>query len=204
MTDVTARSASTQPALPADGPAAPRRDDATPLTPPSNDVRLPEPLTPRAQRLAEAAAAFSRRGEFSLAAARLREALALAPRNPDLLVSLGNASFQTRDLAEAERLFRLALDSQPGHAAALEGLALVAMNLDRYPDARENLRRLLELDPSTARHWLHYGDVEHRLGQQQSALEAWRHVLQLAPEPELRGRAERRLSLFGPESSTRH
>jgi hypothetical protein len=192
------------PATPAGGaPSAPAATapETAAAVPPPND-RYPSPRAAReAQALLEKALDFERRGEPELAAARLREAVALWPGNSDLLASLGGALLRTRRLDQASRAFQQALELDPKHRAALEGVALVGVAQNRYPDARDHLRKLLEQEPRVGRFWLHYGDVEHRLGQRQSALDAWRRVLSLeSNESDLRSRALRRLSLFAGDA----
>ncbi|MBW7905134.1 MAG: tetratricopeptide repeat protein [Phycisphaerae bacterium] len=161
--------------------------------------------SPRAAREAQAllgkALEFERRGEPELAAARLREAVALWPGSSDLLASLGGVQLRARRLDQASHAFQRALQLDPKHRAALEGAALVGVAQNRYPEARDHLRKLLELEPRAGRFWLHYGDVEHRLGQRRSALDAWRRVLSLeSDESDLRSRALRRLSLFAGDA----
>ncbi|NUQ50851.1 MAG: tetratricopeptide repeat protein, partial [Phycisphaerae bacterium] len=133
--------------------------------------------------------------------ARLREAVALWPGSSDLLASLGGVQLRARRLDQASHAFQRALQLDPKHRAALEGAALVGVAQNRYPEARDHLRKLLELEPRAGRFWLHYGDVEHRLGQRRSALDAWRRVLSLeSDESDLRSRALRRLSLFAGDA----
>jgi tetratricopeptide (TPR) repeat protein len=167
---------------------------------PTPTIPLP---TPEALKLLEQARRFQQEGKHALAVARLREAVADCPDSPDLLAGLGNALLQVRDVDQAQSVFRTAIQRQPDHRTALEGLALAAAAQNQYADARQHLKRLLELEPDTARLWLYYGDVEHRLGDKQPALEAWQKVLRLEKaDSELSGRAQRRLTLLGAIPAT--
>jgi regulator of sirC expression with transglutaminase-like and TPR domain len=176
-------------------------DDTTPA---------PETLaTSRAEakcaRLRELAGKYLAQGRLSLATARLQDALDLVPDDPDLQVDLASILYRTRQYDEAACLFQQALDSSPDHASALEGLALVAATQNRYPQARSYLKRLLQLRPESGQHWLHYGDVEHLLGNTGAALDAWEKVLKIEPtDTAVRKKAQKRLKLFGPKRDMAH
>ena len=168
-------------------------DDASPPA-----IELPSVPTPTVQALRLLAEEFSLRGELSLAGARLTEALDIQPADPDLLSDMGSVLYRSRRYDDASESFRHALEAKPDHLGALEGLALVDVTQHRYPEARAHLEKLLELDPDTARHWLHLGDVNHKLGDRTRAVDAWEHVLKLDGDIELRERANKRLRYFGP------
>lgn len=153
------------------------------------------------QRLREQAARYLAQGHFSLAGARLLEALELAPEDPDLQVDLGSVLYRTHQYEEARRRFRSALDLSPDHLGAIEGLALVAATQNRYPQARSHLQHLLRLSPQSGEHWLHYGDIEHLLGNAAEAGTAWEKVLTLErADKTIRENAKKRLRLFGQQS----
>lgn len=149
--------------------------------------------------LRELATKFMSEGRYSLAAARLEDALELAPQDADLLVDLGSALYRLGRHEDADRRFRSALGAAPDHAGALDGLALVAATQRRYPEARAHLRELLRLRPQSGLTWLRAGDIEHRLGRTSEALRAWEQVLRVADaDAEVRAMAERRLDYFRP------
>ena len=148
-------------------------------------------------RLREQASTFLAKGQFALAGARLQEALKLTPDNPDLMVDLGSVYYRTRQYDQAYQQFQRADELTPGHIGALEGLALVAATQNKYPLAKEHLEKLLKLRPDAADHWLHYGDVEHMLGNQTAAQTAWQKALALdTADDTLRQKAEKRLEYF--------
>jgi hypothetical protein len=156
----------------------------------------------RAQRLREQAARYLAEGRLSLAGARLHDALQFAPGNADLHADLGEVLVRTRQYDEAARRFHSALDACPDHTKAIEGLALVAISQNRYPEARSYLQQLLRLSPESGAHWLHYGDIEHRLGNITEARAAWQKLLESeAADSGLREQAEKRLRAFGPKRS---
>lgn len=175
------------PAVALDEPASP-----APASQPSPDANG------ESRRLREQAAAYLAQGHLSLAGARLQQALEAAPNDPDLLVDLGSVLYRGRRYDEADRRFQDALDSSPEHLGAIEGLALVAATQNRYPQARSHLEHLLRIVPDSAKHWLHYGDVQHMLGNANAAHDAWEKVLEFEPaDKTVREKAQKRLKLFG-------
>lgn len=156
----------------------------------------PTPVTDL-DRLHTLANQFMREGRHDLAAARLEDALRVAPGDADTLVDLGSAMYRLQRYDEARGRFDEALQAAPDHSGALEGLALVAATQRRYPDAREHLQHLLKLRPDSGANWLRYGDIEHRLGNAPQAFEAWERVLKLSEADEaVREKARRRLAYF--------
>lgn len=152
----------------------------------------------RAQRLRALAARYEGEGQVSLAGARLQDALEIAPDDPDLQVDLGSLFYRTRQYDDAVARFRAALEESPDHIGAIDGLALVAATQNRYSEARSHLQHLLRLDPNSSKHWLHYGDMEHYLGNATEAFAAWNKALSLEPVDEaVRKDAQKRLRLFG-------
>ncbi len=160
----------------------------------------PAELSPAAQRLCKLANTFLAEGKFSLAAARLEDALVLAPDNANLLTELGTTLYRAGRYDEASGRLQAALRSAPDHVGALDGLALVAVTQRQYSQAREYLQQLQRLRPNSGLVWLRSGDIEHRLGNSAPALAAWRKVLGVDDaDQELRESARRRLDYFSPE-----
>jgi TolA-binding protein len=138
-------------------------------------------------------------GRHALAAARLEDALNIAPDDVDLLVAHGGVLYRTGRHAEAKERFQSTLKTRPDHPGAIEGLALVAVTQRRYPEARAHLRHLLDLNPESAKTWLRYGDIEHKLGNRDEALKAWQQVLAMrVADRNVRDGARVRLKYFGP------
>ena len=151
-------------------------------------------------RLRDQAQRFLAQGRLSLAAARIEDALRIAPEDPDLLVDWGSVAFRNRQYNQADQSFRRALQNTPNHIGAIEGLALVAATENRYPEARSHLQHLLRLEPESAQHWLHLGDIEHKLGNTAKAYDAWERVLQFsAADGAVVQGAQDRLKIFRRE-----
>lgn len=169
--------------------------EAPPETPPDKPV-APE-RDRRTRRLRQAASQHMDAGRYALAAARLEDALELSPDDPDLLSALGGASYRHRRFEDAERQYRAALGLNADHLEAVEGLALLDATLRRYPQARERSRQLLKLKPESAKIWLFLGDVEHKLGNLQPALDAWHRSLKVSDtNARMIKEAKRRLDYF--------
>jgi len=113
----------------------------------------------RADRLYRLGRNHSIRGEYRLADARLREALALDAARTDALVELGTVLYAQGHAPDAVEAFKLALQQQPGLRSALEGLALTYIAERKFPDAVGQLSRIVRIDPNDAEAWLNLGDV---------------------------------------------
>lgn len=185
------------PEPPPEPPAA--TQPAPPPEPPASE--FPAPLSAEAQRLRQRAVDFMAEGRFALAAARLEDALALAPDDVDTLVDLGLALYRAGRYEEAGGCLRAALDRRADHVGALDALALVAATQKQYSLAREYMSQLQRLQPEAGQVWLRSGDIEHRLGNTAQALAAWRQVLTARDADQtLRDNARRRLEYFASRS----
>jgi hypothetical protein len=180
-----------------DGLASPQPVAAAGSACPATTPKAADPSELR--RLRSLAAGFMSTGQYPLAAARLEDALALSPNEPDLMVDLGSALYRAGRYDDAEARFQSALGVLPDHASAIEGLALVAATQKRYAQARQYMQELQRLQPGCGLVWLRSGDIEHRLGNTAAALEAWERVLTAEDAgKDLHDKARRRLDYFGP------
>ncbi len=94
------------------------------------------------------------RGRLHLAAKRPQDALnaaeaalQTAPGNPGFLHLRGAARLALYQLPAAEKDFRQVLQAEPDHVAALNDLAVLLMTVDRNDEARQLLRKVLEVKP---------------------------------------------------------
>ena len=79
-----------------------------------------------------------------------QEYLAYLQRKPDdatALLGLGRDAFQQGAIDSARTYFESALRANPRQADALKELSQIDLRLGRYPQACENLKRLIEIDP---------------------------------------------------------
>jgi predicted Zn-dependent protease len=63
---------------------------------------------------------------------------------------------QAGRLDVAEAVYRAVLDSEPGHAGARHGLALLALQAGRPAEALPALAEAIEREPGNAAHWSNY------------------------------------------------
>lgn len=168
---------------------------ATPATRPSAE---PKALDAETARLVELATYFRERGQFDVATARLKSALARAPDNVDILSALGGDLASAQHWDEARAQYERAHELEPTNVDALEGLALVAVQERQYAKARDLLHTILGKQPESSATWLRLGDVQFRLGEKADAVTAWKRAAETAGKDEAaRKRAEERVKQFG-------
>ena len=80
------------------------------------------------------------------------------------------AAHATGHLAEAERLYRIALETKPEHFDALHALAIIAAQRKNFSDADRLLRRALAIDPQSIDALSNQSNVQNALGQFSDAL----------------------------------
>ncbi|HEX4952140.1 MAG TPA: tetratricopeptide repeat protein [Thermoanaerobaculia bacterium] len=114
-----------------------------------------------ADRGAQAAPIWHLLGLNEVAAGRVSEAIGAFRRacddaevQPACWLELGRACLLVGELQEAEKVFRSALELDPGSAPALEGLGQIALARDRPAEAVVFLERALALVPEANR--VHY------------------------------------------------
>jgi hypothetical protein len=87
---------------------------------------------------------------FDAAAAGLRRAADLRPRDASLRLALANLYSESGDWPAAEAAAREALQIDPKNADALEALAFALFRQDRNREARDALREALDVRPNAA------------------------------------------------------
>ena len=100
--------------------------------------------------LFRAALSRLREGDAAGAAVACREALDVAPRNPDLLALLGACLVALREPAEALGHLDSALELAPSHARAWEERGRALLQLRRIDEAVLSLQRAMALEPGSA------------------------------------------------------
>lgn len=131
----------------------------------------------------------------------LREVLRLDPGHASAANDLGyQMADEGRELAEAKRLTRIAVDAEPDNAAFLDSLGWVLYKRGEFVEAERLIRRSVEADPSPDAVLLdHLGDVLWRLDRRDEAIVQWRAALRefeagRGSEPAMRLRVEQKLS----------
>lgn len=150
-------------------------------------------------KLRRQAEQFRSAGQLSLAAARLHDAVGLAPNDLDLSAEYAGALMEAGDTAQAGQQFELLLNSDPQNAQALRGLARAALDEHRYADARRWMNERQQAPVLETDDWLLAGDVEIRLGRREAARAAWEKGLALPNlTPAQQQRLQRRLAGLTP------
>ncbi|UAJ11847.1 tetratricopeptide repeat-containing sulfotransferase family protein [Glacieibacterium megasporae] len=120
-------------------------------------------------------------GDQPAATALYARAVALAPTDPAILASAGDALRFTGELTEAVALFDRAIAVDPAMVAAWFGRALALDASGRTEDARAAYARVAELSPTTAPGFAGLAAMEFLLGDVDAARGHAAHALAIAP-----------------------
>lgn len=126
---------------------------------------------------------LERQGRAPDALTLLREAVSKAPRNQDLLFSLGALMERQGDIGGALTRMRAVLALAPDHAAAMNFMGYALAQRGRDLDEAERLvRRALALRPDSAAYVDSLGWVYFQRGDARKAVEALARAAELAPD----------------------
>lgn len=129
------------------------------------------------------AAARDSLGRWSEAEADLRQALAIAPDQPDVMNYLGYTWVDRgENLQEGMALIRRAAEIRPTSGAIIDSLGWAHYRLGDYRQAVLFLERAVELEPGSSVLNDHLGDAYWRLGRRTEARFQWRRALSQNPE----------------------
>ena len=106
----------------------------------------------------------------------LRQLLAVDPTHAGAANDLGYfLTEEGRDLTEAERLIRRAVDAEPFNSSFLDSMGWVLYKLGRFAEAQKYLERAAgaEADPVVLNH---LGDDQYRLGDKDAASKSWKQA----------------------------
>jgi tetratricopeptide (TPR) repeat protein len=118
-------------------------------------------------------------GEFTKAKIELRHAMHLFPNETTPLVALGDVLAMQNRFSEANVYFEKALKINPHDPDSRRHLAASQWQLDRLPQARENLQRVLRDSPNDEQSTLLLGMVEESLKDYRAAARLLGSVPQL-------------------------
>jgi hypothetical protein len=104
------------------------------------------------------------------------------PEDPAVLNDLGNLLVLAAQPAEAETVYRKAIELDPNRASSLFNLGLLLQQRGDLRGAEELYRRALKIDPGNA--WTHYqlGAIEETRGQQARAIDSYARAFALDPQ----------------------
>lgn len=139
-----------------------------------------------------------RRGEYAVAAERLREAMEANPGHLAACSDLAGIYYMQRDYGKALELYESVLKQDANHAAALRGAALVYVARKQYAPSRQALQKLVTLNSRDAESWLDLGDVLFMMGSPREARSNWDRAATVDPAAAaIVEKARRRLESYG-------
>ena len=103
-------------------------------------------------------------------------------RNPDDLFEQAQSAEGAGDIAEAERLYRVLMKSDPTDASAPFNLGNMLKADGRNVEAEAALRAATRVDPAFADAWYNLSDLLDEQGRVEAAIECLRTVLRVAPD----------------------
>lgn len=121
-------------------------------------------------------------GNLEPALASLAHALALSPRDPEIMKSLGEIYLRLEEYKVALDFFTRTLALQPRMLTALLGCTEALSALGRQDDALGRAAQALAIDPRYAANYAAYGTILKQLGRNKEAAQAFAHATDLAPE----------------------
>ena len=116
-----------------------------------------------------------RRGQFMLAVED-------SSHNPDDLFEQAQSAEEVGDIAEAERIYRLLMKSDPTDASAPFNLGNMLRARARNVEGEAALRAATRADPTFAEAWYNLGDLLDDQGRSEAAIECLRTALRVAPD----------------------
>ncbi|MCC6678076.1 MAG: tetratricopeptide repeat protein [Phycisphaerales bacterium] len=128
---------------------------------------------------AEMAESLIERRLYDRAVWCLREAANLDPELPRVQARLAEAYAATGRAERARQLYLLELRRSPGDIDTLLDLGCLLMDMHRYTEAGEKLRRVLEIEPDNADAQFHLGELAERGHQADVAARHYDVVLRL-------------------------
>jgi tetratricopeptide (TPR) repeat protein len=102
--------------------------------------------------------------------------------NPDDLFEQAQSAEEAQDIAEAERLYRILMKSDPTDAAAPFNLGNLLRVSGRYVEAEAALRAATRADRTFADAWYNLSDLLDEQGRVEAAIDCLRTVLRVAPD----------------------
>ena len=115
-----------------------------------------------------------KRGQFVFAVEESRH-------NPDDLFEQAQSAEEAGNIAEAERIYRLLMKSDPADASAPFNLGNMLRAHARNVEGEAALRAATRADPTFAEAWYNLGDLLDEQGRSEVAIECLRTALRVAP-----------------------
>jgi tetratricopeptide (TPR) repeat protein len=98
------------------------------------------------------------------------------------LFARAQSAEEVGDIAEAERLYRILMKSDPTDASAPFNLGNMLRAHGRNVEAEAALRAATRVDPTFAEAWYNLGDLLDEQGRSEAAIECLRKAVRVAPD----------------------
>ena len=102
--------------------------------------------------------------------------------NPDDLFEQAQSAEEAGDIAEAERLYRILMKSDPTDVSAPFNLGNLLRGCARNVEAEAALRAATRVDPTFGDAWYNLSDLLDEQGRVEAAIECLRTTLRVAPD----------------------
>ncbi len=109
-------------------------------------------------------------------------AVAGSQHDPDELFEQAQSAEEAGDIAEAERLYRILMKSDPTDASASFNLGNMLKAAGRTVEAEAALRAATRADPAFREAWYNLSDLLDEQGRSEAAIECLRTALKVAPD----------------------
>jgi tetratricopeptide (TPR) repeat protein len=138
--------------------------------------------------------AYERLKQWPKAEPNFREALKLAPDQPQVLNYLGYSWVDMNmNLDEALGMIQKAVDLRPSDGYIVDSLGWAFYKLGRFDQAVTELERAVSLKPDDPVLNDHLGDAYWRVGRKLEATFQWSHARDLKPEPDVLASVQQKL-----------
>ena len=144
--------------------------------------RLLDQMKAQARSMNQDAMVLMMRGEASLAASLLDNAVEIDPETPVLAQNQILAHIRAGHLDQAEKLLKPRLDTDPLNPHLLHLAGMIRLYRGELQAAMEILLQAIQLDGQDGELFFTLGKAYYAAGQIQHALEAWEHAALLEPE----------------------
>lgn len=125
---------------------------------------------------------YLERKDLPLARLVAQRALKVAPKDPDILMVVGQILLQEGKTDLARSQFKAAAEAQTGYAPAHRMLADLALRDQNWSQAEEQLRKLLQVDGKNAEAHLNLGIAYRGMGQSDKAMQEYDEAEKLNPK----------------------
>ena len=127
------------------------------------------------------ARAYKQAGAFDRALPLYRQAVALAPADPDAWYNLAEALEETGKVAEAKQVATEAEKLAPNRPEAHNVLGIALVQNGDARGAEAQFRKAIEIDPRNARSYNNIGNIYRITGRFSEAADAYQNALKIAP-----------------------